>query len=1158
MAEDKASVSLALERLQAIVQAHSVRATPDAQSLQVDLLETLEDLRRDAGLQTAAEISLGKQPEESERAGRQQPPQHPAPDAVKTDVEADIQNGDGNDTANQDDAALPPTPPPVRLARSTSDCNGGVLPNVWLEDLQPHFEMLQQHDEQQEQLAASEETPAPAQTQTSNTFPDDMQISLREAHHLVLVVHGIGKHHDFKDASMSWDGSYGELSGGFYDFKSKFYEILGPSGALKNLPMMINFESIEWHEPLRESCNVEEVLKEAAPEGIASLREFVTEAMTDGLLYWSQRYGQSIIDSVAWQLNEKFKSFKETHPGFTGPVSIFAHSLGSIIIFDLLSRCRKDIRTPRLDFDVNVFFLAGSPLAYMHLCRGDLFDDGGTYIPSYFLPESVRVVNLFHINDPVAWRLGPLLVEKKLNQDKKAKAENESGTDAKEDLEGEEKRKQIREQVEATGVTVTLPHASEVDSLSLEEILLKFAELFHFTPDDATRSSKLHLRPIDFGLPTSRYERVVELASATSAHSSYWGNTSLALGVIMTLCESLMPILLLYKQRGIRASVTPRRMQLSLSHPALAIEPVMEEGPVKGFWAQRFCVLQDDGLFLFDKDVQEAAGAKLTSIPLDRCQIRVKVLAKDKGSGRDAKASTTPTNASSSTSSFWSSSSSSSSSSSIASQQDATNKDGQMPPREDTGTPSTMQCPSEAFMLVVRDPSAKGTVTYDISAKSQTIAQWWVDGIQQAQQAYLYSQGNLEQAQQEQAQQEQHRPRRHSMSNIRTSASSPGRSRMGSIASAPDSAHCDASNASNASDRPLHEDSDGDDMSPKDESRDDFADETNGTLTDGTLDEDTAEDEDEGNEDNEEDDEDEPPSDLFDLVRYGNLVVNVSTQWTGKSTKWFALRRGADSINYFEREPKLQPIRQIDLTAVHLVQGSRMQRLLRLVYTGGGAINIRFTRDGVYERWHRLVSQHCVHARFEDLSIKKRSFHLPRSPLSDDDLAASEDVELSVAVTGYVICREPGTTSSFASYTINVMVAKSDEGAHVVRRYSDFKTFAKDLAKELDVKLGPNDVPVLPALPSSTLLPTLQPSYLNRQVQKLHGYLSSLSKIKEVQGCSAWYAFLLRSDESPSRSRQRSSSGMLPRRSVTSVRNKAIDPSQQTGDDEKQDEDTQS
>lgn len=60
------------------------------------------------------------------------------------------------------------------------------------------------------------------------------------------------------------------------------------------------------------------------------------------------------------------------HPGAIPSVSIFAHSLGSVLILDLLThggRTVGGVRYPKLPFDVDCFFAAGSPAAWFLLAR---------------------------------------------------------------------------------------------------------------------------------------------------------------------------------------------------------------------------------------------------------------------------------------------------------------------------------------------------------------------------------------------------------------------------------------------------------------------------------------------------------------------------------------------------------------------------------------------------------------------------------------------------------------------------------------------------------------------------------------------------------------------------------------------------------------------
>jgi hypothetical protein len=44
-----------------------------------------------------------------------------------------------------------------------------------------------------------------------------------------------------------------------------------------------------------------------------------------------------IINSVRKQLNAIYNMFMKRNPNFAGNVSIFAHSLGSVIVYDLLT-----------------------------------------------------------------------------------------------------------------------------------------------------------------------------------------------------------------------------------------------------------------------------------------------------------------------------------------------------------------------------------------------------------------------------------------------------------------------------------------------------------------------------------------------------------------------------------------------------------------------------------------------------------------------------------------------------------------------------------------------------------------------------------------------------------------------------------------------------
>jgi len=400
---------------------------------------------------------------------------------------------------------------------------------------------------------------------------ENVEISLSEAQNLLLLIHGVGKHDDFRDNSQR---------GGYFDFKSMFGELLGTKGLLKDLPLSIHLESVEWHIPLRDSCNIEQVLSEAAPNGVKALREFTTEAVVDGLLYFSSRFGQLIIDNVAKQLNDKYREFMKSNPGFRGSVSVFAHSLGSLIMFDILTCGRKDIKTPKLDFDVHLFFSSGSPVPQLHLCRGDMFDGSGKYQRRRFsMPPNVKMINYYHPHDPIGWRFAPL-------------------------LEGYMED------------PILLPFISTIETKSLVEILSFYGELVTAPP--------LH-HPIDYELPTTRYERVSELNSASTAHSSYWNHTSVAFSVVMTLCEPLIQVVQEYNKRNVQVNrICFKEGRLSLDEPVLGLESVMIEGPVKGFWKERFCVLQEEAMYIFEKSPLSTAGTLVRELSLESIGVHTK------------------------------------------------------------------------------------------------------------------------------------------------------------------------------------------------------------------------------------------------------------------------------------------------------------------------------------------------------------------------------------------------------------------------------------------------------------------------------------------------------------------------------------------------------
>lgn len=114
---------------------------------------------------------------------------------------------------------------------------------------------------------------------------------------------------------------------------------------------------------------------------------------------------------VARQLNAKVEGFKRRRPDFNGKISVFAHSLGSALCYDLMCRKVHDDQTlleaegMRLHFDAENLFLIGSPLGTFL----NLDPTIGIGVDITKLP--FRIFNVFHPNDPIATRVEPYIHE---------------------------------------------------------------------------------------------------------------------------------------------------------------------------------------------------------------------------------------------------------------------------------------------------------------------------------------------------------------------------------------------------------------------------------------------------------------------------------------------------------------------------------------------------------------------------------------------------------------------------------------------------------------------------------------------------------------------------------------------------------------------------
>ncbi|CAG0920609.1 unnamed protein product [Notodromas monacha] len=149
--------------------------------------------------------------------------------------------------------------------------------------------------------------------------------------HLVFMVHGIGAFcdlrfrgivecvDDFRDLSLNMLRTH---------FKSRLDA--GDIGRIELLP-------VGWHSALHGDCTgVDTKLKAITLQSIPKLRFLINDTLLDILFYTSPVYCQHIMDRVGSEMNRMHQIFLKRNPDFKGHVSLAGHSLGSVILFDLL------------------------------------------------------------------------------------------------------------------------------------------------------------------------------------------------------------------------------------------------------------------------------------------------------------------------------------------------------------------------------------------------------------------------------------------------------------------------------------------------------------------------------------------------------------------------------------------------------------------------------------------------------------------------------------------------------------------------------------------------------------------------------------------------------------------------------------------------------
>ncbi|MCJ1288190.1 hypothetical protein MMC26_007545 [Xylographa opegraphella] len=183
-----------------------------------------------------------------------------------------------------------------------------------------------------------------------------------------------------------------------------------------------------------ESSPKEFSLKDITAETIPAVRNLISDVMLD-IPYYLSHHKPKMIEAVIKEANRIYRLWCHNNPGFreTGRVHLIAHSLGSVMALDILSRqptklpehldlTNKKIHRHMFEFDTKNLFFCGSPAGFFLLLnhaplvprRGRVKpgSDGEDLRPSITAEAGTygclavdNVYNIMHYNDPIAYRI---------------------------------------------------------------------------------------------------------------------------------------------------------------------------------------------------------------------------------------------------------------------------------------------------------------------------------------------------------------------------------------------------------------------------------------------------------------------------------------------------------------------------------------------------------------------------------------------------------------------------------------------------------------------------------------------------------------------------------------------------------------------------------
>ncbi|XP_067857125.1 phospholipase DDHD2-like isoform X2 [Heptranchias perlo] len=150
--------------------------------------------------------------------------------------------------------------------------------------------------------------------------------------HLVFMVHGIGPACDIRFRSIV------QCVNDFRNASLNLLQTHFKKAQDEQKVGRVEFLPVNWYCTLHgDATGVDEDIRRITLPSISRLRHFTNETLLDLFFYNSPTYCQTIVDTVANEMNQLLTIFQQRNPDFKGRISVTGHSLGSLILFDILT-----------------------------------------------------------------------------------------------------------------------------------------------------------------------------------------------------------------------------------------------------------------------------------------------------------------------------------------------------------------------------------------------------------------------------------------------------------------------------------------------------------------------------------------------------------------------------------------------------------------------------------------------------------------------------------------------------------------------------------------------------------------------------------------------------------------------------------------------------